>query len=206
MVVRKERVVSLSAGGKSSISVGVACVNMEKRIPKSSDSFSLVGTRSGHIWNDLRKLIGQRGFADESSRFQQIAIWTITDNPSPRDYPTIETADSFGIIKSRENYGPSNDEIARMRELFEQARIDPTGYWVFNADSPEDRKRRAKFEEFNRKFSDKAAICPRCRRVTKIRLAKIENEGIRYQVRIDGNYPSYFKCECEHCFNLFPLP
>jgi len=69
------------------------------------------------VSGDLVKLLYLPDFHEETSRVQQFAIWTITDNPERDGYMGIATG--FQIFGT----DPSDDEIDRIRVLFEKAGI-----------------------------------------------------------------------------------
>jgi hypothetical protein len=61
-------------------------------------------------------------FGEQPFRVDQFAIWTVIENPRRHDYVHLGTA--FEIIGS----GPSDEELGTIRDLFEEAGIDPADY------------------------------------------------------------------------------
>ncbi|HLE75565.1 MAG TPA: hypothetical protein VI864_05925 [Candidatus Bathyarchaeia archaeon] len=118
MVVREERVLSLkSRDSVLSRSVPVACATMELDQPDEKDPFTISTIPAPE---DLVKLLNLPDFRNETFRVQQFAIWTITDNP-PRDgYVGIG---SFGF-----GSGPDDEEMQKIRALFEKAGIPADKY------------------------------------------------------------------------------
>jgi hypothetical protein len=121
MVVIQGRTVVLDSKRRSvSLSIPVACANMELDQPDDSHGF---GISEAPVPDDLLKLLSVPGFADEDFRVQQFAIWTITDNPSRGGYVGLGY---FGV-----GSGPSSEEMQRIRGLFEQAGIPLERYRAF---------------------------------------------------------------------------
>ena len=111
MVVRTQRVVYLqSAGSRESLTIPAACANMQLGVPEESNQFIISGAPAPE---DLIKLLNLSGFLDETFRVQQFAIWTITDNPARGEYVGLGY---FGV-----GSGPSDEEMQRIRALFQQA-------------------------------------------------------------------------------------
>jgi hypothetical protein len=117
MVVVARRTVEIEARLDADVSLDVACADMKLDTPGSSDGFNL---RTGSVPRELVKLTRLADFAGEAFRVQQFAIWTITDNPSRNAYVGLG---SFGV-----GSGPSDEELARVRELFKDAGINPDRY------------------------------------------------------------------------------
>jgi hypothetical protein len=122
MVVRRGTVVVLKPNIEISLELEVSCANMELKEPTGSDTFVI---SQGQAHDDLVKLLNLAEFRFETGSVQQFAIWTITDNPSRNGYTSI--VDAYG-----NGSGPTEDEIERIRALFEEAGIDITQYRVFN--------------------------------------------------------------------------
>ena len=118
MVVIKEKSVLLQPyeAGRT-VEVDAACYNMERDVPGDDDALALSTTIAG---GDLEKLLSLPDFQNESYRVQQFAIWTITDNPERDGYVGIGY---FGF-----GSGPSDEEIAKIRILFEEAGISTGKY------------------------------------------------------------------------------
>ncbi len=94
------------------MTIQVACANMERGVPEESDGFTI---RGAPVPEDLIKLLSLPGFLDETFRVQQFAIWTITDNPGRGEY--------VGLGYFGAGSGPSDEEMQRIRALFNQAGI-----------------------------------------------------------------------------------
>lgn len=121
MVVIEERTVVLDSMGSSvTLNIPVACANMELDQPDDTHGF---GISEAPVPDDLLNLLSLPGFADQSFRVQQFAIWTITDNPSRDGY--------VGLGYFGAGSGPSSEEMQRIRALFEQAGIPLERYRAF---------------------------------------------------------------------------
>ena len=99
--------------------VDAACASMELDAPEESNSLTLTAAAPPE---DLVKLLGLPDFYEEDFRVQQFAIWTITDNPERDGYMGIATG--FQIFGT----GPSDEEMAKIRTLFEKAGISTDKY------------------------------------------------------------------------------
>jgi hypothetical protein len=118
MMVRRPRVVELpSRGSKESLTLSVACANMELNAPEESDHFAV---NTAPVPKDLIKLLNLPAFLEEPFRVQQFAIWTITDNPPRGGYVGLGY---FGV-----GSGPDEEEMQRIRALFQQAGIPTDRY------------------------------------------------------------------------------
>lgn len=118
MMVRTEQRVRLTSSDREvSLTIPVACVNMERQVPAASDRLRLSTAAAG---GDLIKLVRLPDFQSQSFRIQQFAIWTITDNPARTEYVGIS---SFGV-----GSGPNDQEIQSIRSLFNQAGIESGKY------------------------------------------------------------------------------
>jgi hypothetical protein len=101
------------------IDIKVACANMELEAPGEDHNLTL---RSGVTSSDLIKILGLSEFQSETTRVKQFAIWTITDNPERGKYMRIATGASiFGK-------GPTDEEMGKIRLLFEKAGISTARY------------------------------------------------------------------------------
>jgi len=120
MVLRRETFVYLKPSAEVSLELEVSCANMELKQPEGADAFT-VSTDPPNP--DLAKLFALDKFQFEESPLKQFAVWTITDNPPYGGYVGIDTD---GVT-----WLPWEDDIARMRTLFEAAGIDPAKYRVF---------------------------------------------------------------------------
>jgi hypothetical protein len=118
MVVIEQRIVSLKyRGNVSSRSVPVACASMELDQPDANDAFIISSIPAPE---DLTKLLILLDFHNETFRVQQFAIWTITDNPPRDEYVGLG---SFGF-----GSGPKDEEMLKIRTLFEEAGISTDKY------------------------------------------------------------------------------
>ncbi|MEM5775998.1 MAG: hypothetical protein AAGU05_13435, partial [Anaerolineaceae bacterium] len=120
MVLRRETFVYLKPSVEVSLELEVSCANMELKQPEGTDAFTVSSDPPNP---DLAKLFALDKFQFEETALQQFAVWTITDNPPEGGYVGI---DSDGVTRL-----PWEDDIARMRTLFEAAGIDPAKYAVF---------------------------------------------------------------------------
>lgn len=115
MVVTTSRsILLLSYETVGPVSIDAACASMESEVPGEADSLTL---SSASISTDLTKLLRLPEFQSETFRVKQFAIWTITDNPERGDYIGITTGGS--ILGT----GPTEEEMGRIRLLFEKAGI-----------------------------------------------------------------------------------
>jgi hypothetical protein len=119
MVVRKRSFVYVTPELEADIELEVSCANMSKKQPTKQNSFTVMPELAAQ---DLIDLINLVEFSFEPMRIQQFSIWTITDNPARDDYVSI-TAD-FAV----EGSGPTDDELAHIKELFLLTGIDVTEY------------------------------------------------------------------------------
>jgi hypothetical protein len=117
MVVIISKMVILYPHETISISVDAACSNMQLDMPGESDALTLNMTPAS---GDLMKLLNLPDFHQETYRVQQFAIWTITDNPGRNEYIGIGY---FGM-----GTGPSDEEIEKIRTLFQKAGIPTDKY------------------------------------------------------------------------------
>lgn len=117
MVIIIEKVILLDPFETTSTSVDAACANMRLDIPGDTDKLTLRGEAPPE---DLVKLLNLRKFHEETFRVQQFAIWTITDNPKRDEYMGIG---QFGF-----GSGPDDEEIQKIKTLFEKAGISTEKY------------------------------------------------------------------------------
>jgi len=121
MVVRKERFVVVEPKATTeSKRVAVACSNMRLDMPSTSDNLTL---KTGQVSDDLIQLLNLPEFHEEPFRIQQFAIWTVTDNP--------ETYEYVGIGLYGMGAGPDDEEIEKIRTLFDKAEISTDEYRAF---------------------------------------------------------------------------
>jgi len=99
------------------IDLNTACANMELDAPSKSDNLILSLEAAP---DDLILLLDLPDFHEEEFRIRQFAIWTITDNPKRGEYVGIGT---FGI-----GSGPNDEEIEKIRVLFDKAGISTGKY------------------------------------------------------------------------------
>ncbi len=117
MVRTKQRVWLDSSNPQETLTISVACINMERQVPTASDKLKLSETSGG---GDLVKLLQLPNFQGKPFRIQQFAIWTITDNPARTEY--------VGISSGGGGSGPDDQEIQSIRSLFQQAGIESGKY------------------------------------------------------------------------------
>ncbi len=117
MVVRDEMIVFLTPKRELSVKLDVACANMTLKAPEGGETYIVQIEPPAE---ELRKLLGLPEFQDSSFRLQQFAIWTITDNPSSGRY--------IGLGVGDQGSPPSRDELAQIRQWFEQAGIEVANY------------------------------------------------------------------------------
>jgi hypothetical protein len=117
MVVRQEIIMFLNPKQELSVELKVACANMTLKAPEGGETYIVQIEPPAE---ELRKLLGLPEFQDSSFRLQQFAIWTITDNPSSGGYVGLGVGD--------QGSPPSRDELAQIRQWFEQAGIEVANY------------------------------------------------------------------------------
>jgi len=117
MVVREEMIVFLTPKRELSVKLDVACANMTLKAPAGGETYIVQIEPPAE---ELRKLLGLPEFQDSSFRLQQFAIWTITDNPASGRY--------IGLGVGDQGSPPSRDELAQIRQWFEQAGIEVANY------------------------------------------------------------------------------
>jgi hypothetical protein len=117
MMTIARQVVTLAAMESKTLTLDVACAAMHLDQPGSSDQFGLDTAPSSSA---LESLLQVPDFASQTFRVKQFAIWTITDNPTRHGYVGLG---SFGIFS-----GPSDEEIAAIKQLFVKAGLDPSAY------------------------------------------------------------------------------
>ena len=117
MTILAPQVVTLAAMESRTLTVDVACASMHLDTPGSSDQFGLDTTPGPTA---LVALLAVPDFAGQTFRIRQFAIWTITDNPARSGYVGLGY---FGM-----GSGPSDAEIAVIKQLFVQAGLDPSAY------------------------------------------------------------------------------
>lgn len=119
MVVLEAQTVSLTGHATAEVTLEVACAEMHQDQPTGDDSFRVLDDPPQA---DLLRLLETPEFSDQSGRVQQFAVWTITNNPRRNDYVGLTSGfDVFGT-------GPDDEEIATIRDLFENAGIDTGKY------------------------------------------------------------------------------
>lgn len=122
MVVIGDTEFTLAPGERDSWEVPVACAEMRRDEPTDDDSFDV---RPVVASGDLARLVMLERFGDEDFRVQQFAVWTITNNPSRRNYTGLGS--TFSVFGT----GPTADELDAIRDLFEDAGIEPSDYKAF---------------------------------------------------------------------------
>ena len=117
MMVIKRKLLLLDPRGSKQVNVSTACANMQLDVPSESDSLTIKTVAPPE---DLIRLLNLPDFHQETFRVRQFAIWTITDNPRRDEYVGIG---QFGV-----GTGPNDDEMQRIRTLFEKAGISTEKY------------------------------------------------------------------------------
>ena len=112
----------LAPGESSTEEIYVACSQMRRDQPGDSDLFTI---RADGATGDLAKLLALPTFGEQPFRIEQFAIWTLTNNPARDGYTGLGT--TFSVFGS----GPDKEEFAAIRDLLEQAGIDPADYRAF---------------------------------------------------------------------------
>jgi hypothetical protein len=92
------------------VSIETASLNMNLNVPDLGDSLVVSPDLAT---GNLMKLIELPDFQEEYSSIQQLAIWTLMDNPGLNEYPDAV---------------PSAQEIDKIRSLFIEAGIPTEGY------------------------------------------------------------------------------
>jgi len=117
MVTIAPHVVTLAPAETKTLTLDVACAAMQLDQPGSSDQFTLDPAPASSA---ILSLIQVPDFSSQAFRVKQFAIWTISDNPTRDGYVGLG---SFGF-----GSGPSDAEIATIRQLFVKAGLDPNAY------------------------------------------------------------------------------
>ena len=122
MVARELREIILEPHVEISLELEVACANMTLDAPEPENLFNAAYPPT--IPN-LSKLVASKSYLEqESFRVQQFAVWIITDNP---------TRDNFVRLGSAvQAFGPSQDEINQIKQLFVEAGISTDEYLAFD--------------------------------------------------------------------------
>lgn len=97
MLVTKEYTLKVGAGLKKSTTVSTACMNINRAIPKSSNSFSV---KEYDVDAKLTRLLQLLDEADATYNVKQAAIWIITDGASDSKLrSTLVTSSNVQVIK-----------------------------------------------------------------------------------------------------------
>lgn len=116
MVATAAQEFRISPGGRTTQTVSAACANMNLGTPSPLNTFAV----SGHHSAEMAALLRVANFSRETTRVKQFAVWTISDNPSRWGYT--------GLSGSTGSGEPTDAEIARVKELFTLAGLDPAGW------------------------------------------------------------------------------
>jgi hypothetical protein len=119
MVVIHETQMELDPLATQTVTLDVACAEMNKDQPTDEDQFQLSSREPSA---DLARLLASPQLADAGGRVRQFAIWTITDNPEKNGYMGLATG--FEIFGT----GPDAGELDQIANLFEAAGIDVSKY------------------------------------------------------------------------------
>ena len=122
MVVLSASSVDLEPKSSATVTLDVACAEMRDDQPGSSDTFKVRTTQAS---TTVMKLLRAPGFATQSFRVQQFAIWTLIHNPTATGYQGLGS--TFSLYGS----GPSAEELKSIKSLLTSAGIDPTDYRAF---------------------------------------------------------------------------
>jgi hypothetical protein len=144
MVLLEDEVFYVEAQSEIQRYVNVACASMKLDSPNYSDKFTVSDNPTQEA---LVKLLNISNFSNETFRVQQFAIWTITDNPARDEYVRLVTHSSGtgSNYNNRQPYygpfgpsgtGPSEEEINRIKALFENAGISTSKYKALNQAMP----------------------------------------------------------------------
>jgi hypothetical protein len=126
MVVTEEKIVYLeSPDDIVSDTIDVACAAMDLSAPKETDAFSV---SNAPTQENLVKLLNLPAFAIETFRTKQFAIWTITNNPPRDEYVGLGY---FGV-----GSGPNDEEMSRVKTLFENAGVPTSSYQALTLVEP----------------------------------------------------------------------
>ena len=117
MVVRTGQTVVVEPNLSLELELEVACADMHLTGPAGGEGYT-IGEEPPP--DDLLRLLQAPEFQKAEFRLQQFSIWTITDNPGRADY--------VGLGGTGIGTPPSELEFDQIRNLFESAGIDLTGY------------------------------------------------------------------------------
>lgn len=122
MLVRFDTTVELAPRATVEADLPVACAEMHKYAPGPDDLFSFDPRFKPHA--DMHRLLAAPTFAEINTGLQQLAIWTITDNPcNPTDYTLFSSVSGAQLTP----------DVNEVRALFENAGIPLDKYCLFNA-------------------------------------------------------------------------
>jgi len=123
MVLRRSIDLNVAPGEEAEVALDAACADMTLEEPGDLDAFTIKKARPG----DLTRLVRSRQFQDIGFRLQQLAIWTVTDNPPRSGYAGISESAFVGGLIGR-GTELTNKEIRLIRRIFRQARINEDKY------------------------------------------------------------------------------
>jgi hypothetical protein len=116
MVACEDNTADLTSSTSAAISVGAACANFNLEQPDSSNTFSV---RASHPDPKLRKLLAVIARENPGSRETQLAIWSITDDPSRDD------------VAAHISPNPDTDDYQQAAHLLREAGINPHSRQMF---------------------------------------------------------------------------
>jgi hypothetical protein len=116
MVACSDTIVDLTSDTSTEVSVPAACANFYRDQPDPSNSFSV---RDAHPDPKLRKVLAVIDREGPDSTASQLAIWSITDNPSRSD------------VSGHITPAPETDDYRRAAKLLRDAGIRPSSREMF---------------------------------------------------------------------------
>ncbi len=96
------------------------------RTPNRNDQFTLAPYNASE---EVTRLVALEAILQASSRVQQYAVWTVTQNPTSQYRYTRIGQGSIGAPVTVTS-GPSDGELLQVRALLENAGFDPENYFV----------------------------------------------------------------------------
>jgi hypothetical protein len=112
--------------------IDVVCTDMNLDPPDQADTLtvrSLQPTDPGGA--DLLQLVALAEFRELDFPTNQFPVWTITNNPAPRDFKSISISSGFLGASWSSSSSVDKERLASMQELFLKAGISPLKYRAF---------------------------------------------------------------------------
>jgi len=132
MVCARTHTADLTDRTSETASLDACCANFHRATPGSFDSFGVLPAPDD---DELRRLMVIIDRECPSVAARQVAVWAITDDPSPselqRVYRLRSSFDSFGSGSP----AASEEDLREARRLLKKAHIDPSAKRLFAGDA-----------------------------------------------------------------------